>query len=148
MSRSADQNPRFITGGGQFWSRDVPRSIAWYSSVLGFEISRDYQRDGRFVYVHLQREGALLLISDQVSLEDGGVFPRNLPVGGHVAVRIEVHGIDALLAELTERIQSPPPFLERRRDRVEIQLVDPDGWSVVCWQRTQFDTEAPDAPGL
>jgi hypothetical protein len=67
-------------------------------------------------------------------LEDTGFVPPDLPLGGRTAVRIEVHGIDAVLDELTAKVGSPPP-VEHRGDSIEIRLVDPDGWDVVVWQR-------------
>jgi catechol 2,3-dioxygenase-like lactoylglutathione lyase family enzyme len=134
---ASEQNWRFVSGGGQFWANDVPKSIRWYSETLGFEVFREYQRDGHFVYVHLQREGARLLIFDRASLEDTGFAPSNLPAGGHDAVSIKVDGIDTLHNDLMKRIQECPPQLERRGSRREIRLIDPDGWVAVCWDWAQ-----------
>ena len=61
-----------------------------------------------------------------------------------MAVALEVRGVNALLGDLTGRLQDGGARLERRGSRIEIRLTDPDGWTVVCWQRESSDSGTSD----
>ncbi|MCG3176737.1 MAG: Glutathione transferase FosA [Candidatus Omnitrophica bacterium] len=105
--------------------RDLERSLAFYTSVLGLRISeREYQKPGVEYFLDCG-ESLIGLIQGQPDgnehlLEDAGIG------GNHVSFRVPTSEFDAAVDELT-RLGVTITFQKKRERSWSVYFLDPDG---------------------
>ena len=113
----------------ELFALDMEASIAFYTSVLAFELARHEPGD----YASLRLGGVVLGIGPVAKLpEEGGYFGRNIATlrrGLGVEIVLEVEDVDGC----QERVAaSGHPILEPLRDRPwglrDFRISDPDGY--------------------
>ena len=117
---------------------DIERSLLFYTEVLGFVVL--YARpEERFAY--LDRDGAQLMIEQPTSRAFlTGALEH--PYGRGINLQIEVHGVDALYAEVMSSgspVHLPLEDCWYRRDGVlvgnrQFVVQDPDGYLLRLFQ--------------
>jgi uncharacterized glyoxalase superfamily protein PhnB len=106
---------------------DLEKSLAWYRDVLGFAVTREFEREGKLFAVSL-RAGVVPFL---ITRDDGGKgWDRNKGEG--ISLRLTT---DQNIDELAKRIQahggtldSPPADVWGAR---VFRLRDPDGFRLV-----------------
>ncbi|MGH6910076.1 MAG: VOC family protein [Phenylobacterium sp.] len=108
---------------------DVPRSIAFYREVLGFEVLRQATSG----YTSMGREGAVLGLHDVASLPDG--YPAR-PEPGHAPGRgVELVVMVSDVASLHARASASRPgkvsaLTTQPWGLTDFRIVDPDGYYI------------------
>jgi len=108
--------------------KDFPRSLKWYTEVLGFTKARDFERDGRVT-------GAALRAGDvELSLnQDDGKKGKDRALGQGFSIRITTNSsIDAVAASVTKaggKLDSEPADMPWGA-RI-FAITDPDGYKLV-----------------
>lgn len=130
-------------------SRDVTRSIAFYTEALGFRCTASYPEQGPPVWASLELDGQKVMVASPMSEGSGtgewAEFHRRnqldfdaTPCGG-VLVYLEVPDIDAFHARVVERgvTTAGDPVTQFYGIR-DLPLRDPDGHRLVFYSTTDF----------
>ena len=102
---------------------DLHRSLAWYCEVLGFEVTREFERDGRKFAVSL-RAGSVRILLNQ----DNGARGERVKGEGFSLQLTTSQDIDGLAARATgagATLDTPPESAWGVR---VFRLRDPDGF--------------------
>jgi lactoylglutathione lyase len=106
---------------------DVRKSVAWYRDVLGFAVTREYERDGRLIAVALKAGAVEILIT-----QDDGARGSDRIKGDGISLRLTTaQNVD----ELASRVKACGGVLDSEPAdawgaRV-FRLRDPDGFKLV-----------------
>jgi uncharacterized glyoxalase superfamily protein PhnB len=105
--------------------KDVPTSLAWYQAALGFEIDRQFEREGKLMAVSLKAGDARILLG-----QDDGAKGWDRPKGEGFSFQITTNqNID----DLANRIKSHGSTLDTEPTDMPwgqraFRLRDPDGF--------------------
>jgi len=66
--------------------RDLARSVAWYTDVLGFAVDRKYDRDGKMIAVSLKAALVRILLT-----QDDGAKGLDRSKGDGMSLQITTH---------------------------------------------------------
>lgn len=108
---------------------DVPRSVAFYCEVLGFETIRESPGG----YTSIGRQGAVLGLSEIARLPEGHpIRPRaGEPVGRGVELVVVVEDIAALHARAcASRLATVSELMAQPWGMIDFRVVDPDGYYI------------------
>jgi len=107
---------------------DLPKSVAWYTDVLGFVIGERHERDGRLVAVSLKAGRVEILLN-----QDDGAKGWDRQKGEGLSLQFTtMQSVDALAARIKESggtLQTEPADMPWGA-RV-FRVVDPDGFKLV-----------------
>jgi uncharacterized glyoxalase superfamily protein PhnB len=104
---------------------DLPKSLAWYQDVVGFEVHQRHERDGKLMAVSLKAGEARILLT-----QDDGAKGRDRVKGDGFSLMITTDGnIDELAARIRQAggILDLEPTDTPWGARV-FRLRDPDGF--------------------
>jgi len=102
---------------------DLRRSLAWYRDVLGFEVTREFEREGRMFAVSLRAGSVRILIN-----QDNGARGERMKGEGFSLQLTTSQDIDGLAARATSAgatLDTPPETAWGVR---VFRLRDPDGF--------------------
>jgi len=108
--------------------RDLARSLKWYTEVLGFHKSRDFERDGKVT------GAALVAGTVEVSInQDDGKKGANRPLGVGFSMRLTT---EQSIDDIAARVKKAGGKLEREPEDMPwgariFVVVDPDGYRFV-----------------
>lgn len=106
---------------------DLPASLAWYRDVVGFQVDREHERDGRVASVSLRAGNVRLLLNQ----DDGARGVDRAKGEGFSIFLVTDQDIDELAEGIEARGGSLalPPTTMPWGPRT-IRLVDPDGFRI------------------
>ena len=114
---------------------DMPRALAFYCRVLGFQISKQSAEGDTFDWALLQLGGSALMLNTMYEAGDRPPAPDPARVTAHgdTTFYIACTDLDALHAQLRARgLEIAPPAV-RPYGMKQLELVDPDGY-LICFQ--------------
>ena len=114
-------------------SNDVPRSIAFYTEVLGLEVEGRMDSVGKSGFASLVKGRVHLMLASPTYVPAGvrveGRFPQSV-------YYFYVDDIEGLHRRAREHGQQPTDIEQRFYDQREFELVDPDGHVLVFGQHS------------
>jgi uncharacterized glyoxalase superfamily protein PhnB len=105
--------------------RDLARSVAWYTDVLGFAVDRKYERDSKMIAVSLKAAAVRILLT-----QDDGAKGLDRSKGEGMSLQITTHqSADALAAAIKRQgaVLDTEPVTMPHGARI-FRLRDPDGF--------------------
>lgn len=116
---------------------DMPRSVAFYRDVLGFEVVTTSPPRGRddFDWGLLRRDGIDLMLNTAYEMDDRPPRPDPTHVATHgdTAFYFGCPDVDAAYAELREKGVATQPPAVAPYGMKQLYLKDPDGYTI-CFQ--------------
>jgi len=109
-----------------FTVADIGRSLTWYRNVLGFEIDREFERDGRLFAVSLRADKVRLLLTQ----DDGAKGERTKGEGFSLQFTTaqDIDGLAVLARQAGAVLDTEPADAWGAR---VFRLRDPDGFRLV-----------------
>jgi uncharacterized glyoxalase superfamily protein PhnB len=108
--------------------KDLARSLKWYTQVLGFHKSRDFERDGKVT------GAALVAGAVEVSInQDDGKKGSNRPLGVGFSMRLTT---EQSIDDVAARVKAAGGKLEKEPEDMPwgariFVVVDPDGYRFI-----------------
>lgn len=122
---------------------DMPRSLAFYRGVLGFEVVEQSQPGDDFDWGLLRREGIELMLNTAHEKHDRPRAPDPARVSAHddTALFFSCRDLDAVYAHLRAHgVSAQEPTVAYYGMR-QVWLQDPDGYGI-CFQWPAGDADA------
>lgn len=119
---------------------DMPRSLAFYRDVLGWEVVQSAGPEGDTGWALLSGAGVEIMLNTQYELPDRPPAPDPARVAAHAdtILYLGAPDPDAVYAHLRERgVDLPPPAMTGYGFRA-VTVTDPDGYGLCFhWPATQ-----------
>jgi len=117
-----------ITIGPSLTVNDLEKSLSWYTAVLGFEVDRRHERDGKLLAVSLKAGEVRLLIN-----QDDGAKGWDRPKGEGFSLMITT---DENIDDVAKRIKESGGVLDSEPTDTPwgkrgFRLRDPNGFRLV-----------------
>jgi len=130
--RTADPTPLQAQSlGASLTVKDLDRSLAWYTGVVGFTIDRRHERNGRLAGVSLRAGDVRILLN-----QDDGAKGWDRAKGEGFSLQITTSSdIDAIAAQIKQRggmLAAEPTDMPWGVRMIRVQ--DPDGFKFVISQ--------------
>ena len=107
-----------------FTVKDVRASLAWYRDVLGFDVAREFEREGKLRAASMNADGARILLS-----QDDGSKGADRAKGEGMSLMLET---TANVDEMAARVKALGVTLDSEPfdsfGRRAFRLRDPDGF--------------------
>ena len=120
--------------GASLTVKDLERSLAWYTKVVGFTVDRRHERDGKLMAVSLRAGDVRLLIN-----QDDGAKGWDRAKGEGISLQITTSSdVDAIAARVKREggtIAAEPTDMPWGVRAMRLQ--DPDGFKFVISQPTR-----------
>ncbi len=112
---------------------DMRKSVAFYTDVLGFEITARHEPDGHLYWVRMKLGGARLMLNAKYE-DDQRPQQPDAPTG-HDDVGLYFHcdDVDAAYAAIRDKWPHVKPPKDAYYGMRQMYLKDPDGF-VLCFQ--------------
>jgi len=111
--------------------KDLQRSLAWYTDLVGFQVDRRHERDGKLMAVSLRAGNVRLLIN-----QDDGAKGWDRAKGEGLSLQITTSSdVDAIASRIKQRggtLAAEPTDMPRGVRAMRLQ--DPDGFKFVISQ--------------
>lgn len=114
---------------------DMPRSIAFYRDVLGFEVTESAPPGDDCDWALLRRGDVYLMLNTMYERDDrpAAPDPARRAVHADTALFFACPDVDAAYDHLVARGQAPTPPAVQSYGMKQVYLLDPDGYSL-CFQ--------------
>jgi lactoylglutathione lyase len=114
---------------------NMPRSIAFYRDVLGFELHHSAPDAEPFAFAWMKRGEVSVFLNDLASVrqEYPGLLSR--PIGGTFTVFIVMEGVDALHESVAGKARVVMPLADKTYGMREFAVEDPDGYVITFAER-------------
>lgn len=114
---------------------DMPRSIAFYRDVLGFEVVKTSAPGERFDWALLRKDDAELMLNTAYEDDERPPAPDPARVSGHADITLffGCPDVDAAYAHLRARGVEVPPPSTTGYGMKQLTVTDPDGFAL-CFQ--------------
>jgi catechol 2,3-dioxygenase-like lactoylglutathione lyase family enzyme len=114
---------------------DMPRSLAFYRDLLGFEVISDVPPDDRCDWVMLKLHESALMLNTAYETDERPPAPDPGRVASHadVILYFDCEDVDAAYAYLRERNVAVKPPAIAFYGMKQVYLRDPDGYEI-CLQ--------------
>lgn len=113
---------------------DIPKSIAFYRDVLGFETFQTVPEQAPLVFAWMKKDTVNVFLNIPQT-EAPGTVPRELVTKSHPgssSMYIKLHGIDELAARVAERGLTPVIAMHTEfYGMKEFAVLDPDGYLII-----------------
>jgi catechol 2,3-dioxygenase-like lactoylglutathione lyase family enzyme len=107
--------------------RDVARSTAFYRDVLGFTVHQTVPDDPPHVFVWLTRGDVTVFLNDPAAVAKDIPSYASPAFGGTATLFVVIEGVDALHAQLADRVPVVMSLRTQFYGMREFAIHDPDG---------------------
>ncbi|HEX9893750.1 MAG TPA: VOC family protein [Gemmatimonadales bacterium] len=114
---------------------DMPRSVAFYRDVLGFEVANQSRPGDAFDWGLLRRDGIELMLNTAYEEEYRPLTPEPARIAAHedTALFFGCPDVDAAYADLRAKAVDVRPPTVAPYGMKQLYIKDPDGY-VLCFQ--------------
>jgi uncharacterized glyoxalase superfamily protein PhnB len=135
-TKGVHKMPRFTKLTPNLVVADVERSLAFYTSVLGFNRGMTVPDAPPLVFAQVERDGVeVFLNAAAAAAAEYPAFSDQTP-GGTFTMFIEVEDVAALHRQLDGRVRVVMPFEKKWYGMTEFAIADPDGYVITFAERT------------
>src|SRR5262249_22800957 len=108
----------------------MPRSVAFYRDVLGFEVIQQWDADGRLAWAMLRLGGAVVMLNERYDLEDRPPQPDSQRAAAHddTELYFDCPDVDEAYAHLLKKgVPTGSPQITHYGMK-QVWVTDPDGF--------------------
>ena len=109
---------------------DVERSAAFYRDVLGFSVAFTVPDEAPYLFASVRSGPVEIFLNAPESSEVEYPVFKGRPIGGTFSMFLEVEDIEAVHADLKDRVTIIMPLERKWYGVTEFAFVDPDGYVI------------------
>lgn len=107
---------------------DVNKTVAYYTSVLGFNLIDTNPTSGTFEWGYVMLDNVGLMFQEEKSLKDEYPSLSNLTIGGALTLYIRIQQIDAFYEKVKETVDIVKPMNKTFYGTHEFAIKDVNGF--------------------